>query len=261
MRCVSIISGLVLFVPLALAAPTHSSPVVTMDVAFIDNRSSNDPFGHAGINLNLDVGVRDSPGVGLMVSVVSSNSSFPFTQPVKVTTNPYIVPANALVQFTKMLPLSSDQLPSVKGNYTFTITNSNWESVKTTSSNLDNPAVIQLPTGLTFSNHTTTPVFSFTDPNPTPCARTLVRRYRMEIFDADTLARIYNSRDNQQRPSFTVPDGILKAGWKYYFRALILDIDRSHTSGTTHSRWQNRAIEYAPFEPAPLSPGSGQRLQ
>ena len=246
MACVSLCS--LLFI---LPIPALSTPTITQDLAFIDNRPVGDIFGISGLRLNLTVKATDTGGsdalteLGSGCTAVSSNPFFLFTQPVTVNLNA-VFPIIGGAEFTRLLPLTSGQFPYVTGTYTFTVTNTSLESISSPSHNLDKLEVIPLPTNLAFSDQSTTPLFTFTDPDPTPNLENLLRRYQLNIFD-DTATNIYIS-DNLLTPSFAVPSGILEVGRNYYFRAISWDFDSTEIAGP-HSRGENRAMEYATFEP------------
>jgi hypothetical protein len=119
---------------------------------------------------------------------------------------------------------------------------------------LDKLEVIPFPTGLHTSNLSTTPVFSFTDPNPTPGISELARRHDMFIFDGITRQAIFefaptNGGVLSTTPSFTVPAGLLLSGHPYFFRANSIDVDLTETSSTLHARWESRSAEYLSFTP------------
>jgi hypothetical protein len=239
---------------LILPIPTHSAPVVIEDWAFIDNRAPDDILGYSGLKLNLSVRATDAGGSGALTgtgssdTVTSSNLSFFFSQPVNLPLNA-VYPIIGGAEFTTLLPLTgSTQFPDVTGTYTFTVTNTSSQSAISTSHNLDKPEVILLPINLTFSNQSTTPVFTFTDPDPTPDITGLYRYYQMDIFD-ESKTIIFQS-DILSSTSFAVPSGILEAGQTYFVRADSWDFDLTETGGTIHSRVENRAIENVTFQPA-----------
>ena len=245
---------------LILPIPAPATPTTTADWAFIDNRSPGDIFGYPGLTLNLSVRATDPGGVpaltgpGSGATVLSSNVGFPFL-------NPHVVPLNAVfpiiggAEFTALLPLTGiGQFPNVTGTYTFTVTNTSSQSAVSTSNNLDKFEVISIPTNLAISDHSTTPVFTFTDPNPTPNSTSLLRLYEMEIFD-NTKTNIYEPAA-QASTSFAIPSGILEPGQNYYFRADILDIDTTETFGTIHSPLEDRSMEYIQDQTAVPEPAT-----
>ena len=102
----------------------------------------------------------------------------------------------------------------------------------------------------------TTPIFTFADPDPSPDVTGLNRRYQVDIFD-DSKTNIFQS-DTLLAASFAVPIGILEAGQNYFFRAVSLDFDSTEFTGveTEHSRVENRAIAYAEFRTAVPEPST-----
>lgn len=258
----AVLISLVLFLPV----PGLSTPTVTQDLAFIDNRPSDDIFGFSGLRLNLTITATDTGGSGALtgpgsgVTAVSSNPGFSvlFSQPVNVPLNA-VFPIIGGAEFTRLLPLNNGigDFPNVTGTYTFTVTNTSSESISSTSHDLDKLEIIPLPTNLAFSDQTTTPVFTFSDPDPTPDLADLFRRYQVHIFD-DTKTNIFLSAF-QVTPSFTVPSGILEEGRTYYFRAISMDFDQLEPGGL-HSRLENRAMAYAPFQSASVPEPGGLLL-
>jgi hypothetical protein len=243
--------SLLLFLPIA----AHATPTITADWAFIDNRPPDDIF-YSGLRLNLTVRATDSGGSGALSGVnqtaVSSNGSFPFLQPVDLPLNA-VFPIIGGAEFTRLLPLDSSQFSAIKGTYTFTVTNTSSQSTNSTSHNLDKTEVILLPTNLAISDHSTTPVFTFTDPDPTPNVAGVIRRYQVEIFD-ESKTNIFQS-DVLLTPNLTIPSGILEAGQNYYFRADILDIDLPDASGIHHAL-EDRSMEYIQDQTAVPEPAT-----
>lgn len=239
---------------LILPIPAHATPTITQDLAFIDNRPADDIFGISGLRLNLTVSATDTGGVpaltgpGSGATVVSSNPAFPFPTPRDVPLNA-VFPIIGGAEFTTLPPLTGiSQFPNVTGTYTFTVANTSLQNAVSTSHILDKLEVIPIPTNLTFSNNSTTPLFTFIDPDSTPDVAGVIRRYHVNIFD-DTKNSIFQS-DILLSPSFAVPSGILEVGRNYYFRANSWDFDLSEPGGL-HSRGENRAMEYATFQSVP----------
>jgi len=142
----------------------------------------------------------------------------------------------------------------VTGTYTFTVTNTSMQSVSDTSHNLDKPEAIPIPTGLHTSNLSTTPVFSFTDPNPTPGVDGLIRRYNFFVQDGIARNVIFDfsvTSAVSTTPSFLIPPGLLLSGHPYFLRAQSIDIDITETGSTLHPRFENRANEFLSFTPVP----------
>ena len=255
-----IITACVAFISLVLILPisAHADVVtITKDWAFIDNRPVDDPF-NSGLRLNLSVRATDDPGgvpaltgPGSGATVDSSNLNPPYSP------DPRNVPLNAVfpiiggAEFTTLPPIAVSDFSRVTGTYTFTVTNTYGDSATSTSHNLDKPEVIPLPINLAFSDQFTTPVFTFTDQDPTPYTTDLNRRYQVDIFDA-SITNIFES-DTLLTPSFAVPIGLLQVGQTYYFRADIFDYDKTEWIGyeTEASRVENRAIEWTTFQPVP----------
>ena len=245
-----------------LPSNTHAISTIVNDLAFIDNRPADDIFGLPGVKLQLDVNVTDSGGSGALTGpgagtkATSSNASFPFTQPVTIPFNGFFGLLG--VEFTANLPLSGGvaDFSKVIGTYSFTVTNTSAQTASVTSHNLDKPEVIPLPTGLKTSNNSTTPVFSFTDPSPTPGIAGLARRYDFFIHDGVTNAAIFEfgaaTGQLSLTPSFTVPTGLLVPGHPYFFAAASVDFDTTEPSSSINVTWESRSREFLAFTPTPV---------
>jgi hypothetical protein len=244
--------SLLLILPLAAHADVVT---IDRDWAFIDNRPADDIFGFTGLRLNLTVRALDDPGgyaaltgLGSSTQATASNGSFPFLQPVTYSNPNDFFPVSGGAEFTRLLPIGGNPFSSVTGTYTYTVMNINGDIATSTTHNLDKPDVIPIPTNLAFSDHSTTPVFTFSDPDDTDGPAGLGRRYLVEIFDGTTKINIFSS-DVLTEPylDFKLIDPILEAGKTYYFRAVSFDFDSTETSSSVHTRMENRAIEYATF--------------
>jgi len=245
----------------SLPLSSYATPAIVTDLAFIENRPMDDIFGVSGLRLSLDVAATDTGGSGALTGLgaktqaTSSNGTFPFSQPVTLPFNSFFGLQG--VEFTSLLLLVGGvaDFPNVTGTYNFTVTNASAQSVSDTSHNLDKPEVIPIPTGLQTNNNSTTPVFSFTDPNPTPGIAGLVRNYDFLIHDGITKDVIFSfSVANgvfSPTPSFTVPSGLLVPGHPYFLRALSVDRDLTEPATSIHPRLENRSNEFLAFTPVP----------
>jgi hypothetical protein len=249
------LSSLVLILPFA----AHADPTITKNWAFFDNRASDDIFGITGLRLNLSVkalgdGVYPLSNATALPSNANFFLTFPALSPLIPIDENVVFPITGGAEFTRLpnLSLVVDPLSKVGGTYEYTVTDTNLKTDVSTSHILDKYEVIPIPTNLAFSNNSTTPVFTFTDPDPIPDVAGVNRRYQVDIFDASK-TNIFQS-DVLSTPGFGVPIGILEVGMLYYFRAVSLDFDPSELIGgveTERSRVENRAIEYAEFHPVP----------
>ncbi len=250
-----VFTSLVLIVVLSFPLGGYAAPVFVNDLAFIENRPADDIFGLTGLKLQLDVAATDSGGTGALTGAgaktqaTSSNGTFPFAQPVIIPLNSFFSLTG--VEFTANLPLSgAADFSKVTGTYNFSVTNTSAQTTSDTSHNLDKPEIVPIPTGLHTSNSSTTPVFSFTDPNPTPGVNGLIRLYDTFIQDGVTKDVIFQF-GTSATPSFLVPSGLLLPGHPYFFRAFSDDIDTTEPVSTIHPRLENRASEYLSFTPVP----------
>jgi len=243
-----------------LPLSAHATPTIVNDLVFIENRPADDIFGITGLRLQLDVNATDSGGAGALTgagantTATSSNGSFPFAQPVTLPFNSFFGLLG--VEFTTNLLLSGGvgDFPKVTGTYNFTVTNTSAQSTSDTSHNLDKPEVILIPTALHTNNLSTTPVFTFTDPSPTPGIDGLVRRYNFFVQDGITRNVIFDfsvTSALSTTPSFLIPPGLLLPGHPYFLRAQSLDIDITETGSTLHPRFESRANEFLSFTPVP----------
>jgi len=245
-----------------LPSNTHADPTVVNDLAFVENRPADDIFGVHGVRLQLDLNVTDSGGSGALTGpgagtkATSSNASFPFTQPVTIPFNGFFGLLG--VEFTANLLLSGGaaDFSKITGTYSFTVTNTSAQPASVTSHNLDKPEVIPIPTGLGTNNNSTTPVFSFTDPNPTPGISGLARRYDFFIHDGVTMAAIYNfsvaTGHLSLTPSFDVPAGLLLPGHPYFLAAASVDFDTTEPSSSINISFEGRSREFLAFTPTPV---------
>ena len=262
MRKIIALGSLVLAATLCLPSNAHADPTIVNDLAFIDNRPADDIFGTTGLRLSLDVNATDTngqsalTGPGAGTKATSSNAGFPFSQPVTLPVNSFFGLLG--VEFTAIpaLPSGSASFPNVTGTYNYTVTNTSAQTASVTSHNLDKPEVIPIPTGLGTNNNSTTPVFSFTDPNPTPGISGLARRYDFFIYDGVTKAAIYEfgaaTGHLSPTPSFDVPAGLLLPGHPYFLNAASVDVDTTEPSSTVNISWENRSREFLAFTPTPV---------
>src|SRR5207244_3430898 len=110
---------------------------------------------------NLGVGFTDSPVTSPTATGTSSNVAFPFG-PIPMALDFPLSPGGA--SFGASFNLTPAQFSSITGTYTFHVCDTNG-CVNDTTHNLDHPEVLLFPTNLAFSNQTTMPLFTMTDPN------------------------------------------------------------------------------------------------
>jgi hypothetical protein len=247
-----------------LPIPVHAV-TIDKDWVFIDNRPTDDIFGYGGVRLNLTVRALDPGGYdaltgpGSSTQATSSNGGFPFLQPVTYPNPNDYFSVSGGAEFTKLLPIGVNPFSSVTGTYTYTVRNTSGDSASSTTHFLDKTEVIPIPDNLAFSNYSTSPIFTFTDPDSTPNNERLRRDYMVEIFNSSKI-NIYQSDllGTLGTASFQVPDGILQEGMLYYFRAVSLDFDRDDYLGSLqgHSNIENRAMAYATFTAAVPEPAT-----
>lgn len=255
MRHVNLAISVLILLLTAIVAPCAATPTIVFDSTFIDNRPADDIFGTSGLYLGLDVRATDPGGAvaltgpGSSEKATASNGAFPFTQPVNIPLNSVILVGSG-ADFNRFLAITVSQFSNVTGTYTFTVTDTSSLSAVSTSHNLDKPEVIPTPTNLIASNHSTTPVFSFTDPNPTPGIAGLQREYQMQILDGITDTSLFSSSLSFSS-TFVVPGGIMSGGHPYFLRALSYDLDTTETPTSVTSNVENRTEEFLSFTPVP----------
>lgn len=257
MRRVISLATVLIWVLFTIAVPAYSTPSIISDWAFIDNRSENDIWGIKGLRLTIGLIATDPGGISALTGsgseeeAMPNNVAYPYLEPIPLGLDLYnpVSGGGQFVTFPNIPKIS--EISNFTGTYDFTVTNTNSEDATSTSHDLDKPTVVPIPEDLSFSNFSTTPVFTFTDPNSTPSLEDLGRIYSMSIYD-NTKTFLYSSAW-LATPSFTVPDGILEPGMDYFFRAISADYDTTEEGGM-HTRLEGRATEFETFTTAVPEP-------
>lgn len=219
-------------------------PQITGEITAIENRPPDDLFGFPGLYLLLRVDVTHPQGLQHLAnppagaSAVSNNNNFPFAQPVALTT---FSSYSTGTYFLKLVPIAASDFSDIEGRYTYQVTDDQNQDDQQLSHRLNRPEVVPLPTNLAVSNHTPTPIFTFTDPNPTPGQGGLDRHYSLLIVDSQLQGVAQLTPDVPQMPVFTLPAGMLCPCEQYYLRAESLDIDSGE------SAIENLATAFLPF--------------
>lgn len=213
------------------ATPSHAVLIVG-DLTIIENRPVDDFLGFPGLHLLMRVDVTHPGGDAELTgplagaTVAASNNHFPFDNP---TTLSFFTPGGSggVASWSQLYQVSSSDLSDVEGDYNYTVTDNNQESDMHVGNKLDRAAVVPHPTNLTVSDFSTTPVFSFTDPDPDPRFARLDRVYNMVVFDSvgSQIAILPSPTMGSTTPEFQVPAGLLTEGLQYWFRAQSNDID------------------------------------
>jgi hypothetical protein len=114
--------------------------------------------------------------------------------------------------------------------------------------NLNRAAVVPHPTNLDTSDNSTTPLFTFIDPDPDPEFGPLDRFYQLVIYNSleSEVAILPLPTSASETPEFQIPAGLLTPGETYWFRAQSLDIDND-------GRVENIGESLLPFTPIPES--------
>ncbi len=203
-----------------------AAPFVTGDLTIVENRPVDDFFGFPGLHLLTRVDATHPGGPSALTGppanakVSSSNGSFPFANP--TTLSQFSSSGlTGVSTWTELFPITPADFSDIEGTYTYTVTDNSSLSTVYVGNDLDRAALVPHPTDLAVTDHTTTPLFTFTDPDPDPAFGRLDRVYDMVIFD-DTGAEIAilpSPTTSSTTPSFQIPMGLLNPGQQYWFRA------------------------------------------
>lgn len=230
-------------------------PNITGDLTMVINYPAGHWTGIQGLQLQLTMYVTHPNGQtafqGPLVSATAenlNNNDYPFPNP---TPLPQIF-WNTLDQgFLVRIPITAAQLPLIESRYRYRVTDAFGQTDQRTSHNLNRTEVIAIPTNLQVSNQTTTPVFSFTDPQPDPVPTGLYRVYNLLIIEAATannVALLPQPTGSTLTPSVAVTPGILCPCRDYYLRAQIHDLDNGDDAV------ESMAIQDLPFMPLGPAP-------
>ena len=231
---------------LLAASVANAAPVVTSDLTIIENRPVDDFFGFPGLYLltRVDATHPDGPsaltGPPANATVSSSNGSFPFANP---TTLSLFSPTTLLgtSAWSELYSITPADFSDIEGVYTYTVTDNDLASTLHVGNDLDLAAVVAHPIDLAVSDYSTTPLFTFTDPDPDPAFGRLDRVYDAVIFDSagNEVAILPSPTTSSSTPEFLVPGGLLTPGQQYWFRA------RASTSTLPIFTWRTSANHYS----------------
>jgi len=119
--------------------------------------------------------------------------------------------------------------------------------VATITNVLLKPEVLQLPTNILASDHSTTPTITWTDPNP--LVPGLGRTYQIQLID-DSLT-IFFTGGISLTPSIAVPPGLMTPGREYLVRVNIFDVDLSQPLVLVPNARVALSRDYLAFTPVP----------
>jgi hypothetical protein len=230
--------GVALAVGWMLIAPSASRAaiVINSDLTIVENRPTNDNFGFPGLHLLTRVNVTHTTGGTAALTgppanatVSSDNGSFPFADPTTLSMFSPIGSTGA--SFSHLFDLTGVDLNDIEGTYTYTVTDNTSASAMYTGNDLQHARVVPHPTDLMPSDNSTTPMFTFEDPDPNPGGG-LDRVYQLVIFDSanNEVAILPSPSMASSTPEFQVTPGLLTAGQLYWFRAQSIDIDQNDFS-------------------------------
>ena len=242
----------------SLALEAFAAPTIIEDVVRIRNRPADDIVATPGLRLNLLVRATDPGGTaaltgpGAGVQCTSGNLKFPFAQPFSLGFDTVAPALPGGAEFSRHFPITVADFPTIVGTYQCTVRNTSGETAVVTTHILDKPAVVPLPTNIAASDQTSTPIVTFTDPNPAPALPGLIRLYGLAIFTFVNNQPVIVPNGQLPfvaAPSFQIPNGLLSQGTPYFLRAASMDVDS--TEGVAGARPpENQAIAYSPFSMA-----------
>jgi hypothetical protein len=214
------------------APQSQAVPMITGDLTIVENRPVDDFLGFSGLHLLLRVDATHPGGSAQLTgglagaTVETNNNQFPFANP---TTLSFFDAHGSGGSWSQLYAITPADLPDVEGRYDYTVTDSSGASDMHEGNNLNRAAVVPHPTNLAVSNFSTTPLFTFTDPDPDPAFDALDRVYNMVIFNSagDEIAILPSPTMGSSTPEIQVPAGLLTAGQQYWFRAQSNDVDTS----------------------------------
>lgn len=230
-------------------------PNINADLTMVINYPAGHWTGIHGLHLQLTMFVSHPNGQagfqGPLVSATAenlNNNNYPFPNP---TPLPQIF-WNTLDQgFLTRIPITAAQLPLIESRYRYRVTDAFGQTDQRTSHNLNRTEVIAIPTNLQVSHQTTTPVFTFTDPQPNPVPNGVYRVYNLLIVEAATannVALLPQPAGSTSTPSVAITPGILCPCRDYYLRAQIHDLDNGDNAV------ESMAIQDLPFMPLGSAP-------
>ena len=231
LRCLPLVGLSVLLT----ASATQATITITMDLTIIENRPVDDNLGFPGLHLLTRVDATHTIGSGPFgpgnATVSTNNSQFLEdmfgNNPVIPLTLFSPVGANGGT-WSRLFPIMDTQVTQAEGNFNYIVT-VGMESDSFNGNNLNRAEVVPHPTSLMVSDNSTSPTFTFVDPDPTPNVSGLDRFYNMVIFDSsdNEVAILPSPTTVATPPSIAVPPGVLSPGVMYLFRAQSLDVDGS----------------------------------
>ncbi|HWL93163.1 MAG TPA: hypothetical protein VNT79_06485 [Phycisphaerae bacterium] len=226
-------------------------PEIVREYTAIENRPPNDIFGFAGLFVVLRADVEHPDGAGAMIgppahaSATSNNNDYPFPEP---TPLPFLIQTPTEFFFINLLPITEADLELVEGRYTYRVEDNHGQADTRLSHNLNRTEVIPLPTNLAVSDTTTSPVFSFTDPDPTPNVGGVTRLYHVFVIDAQLIGIGLFPELGSETPNIQIPTGVMCPCLDYHLRAQSFDVDNADEAT------ENLATAFLSFTPTDVPP-------
>ncbi|MEK6643504.1 MAG: hypothetical protein AABZ08_06305 [Planctomycetota bacterium] len=221
-------------------------PQIQSERTLIENRPPDDIWGLPGLYLLLRVDVTHPDGIagfqgpGAGATAECNNNNYPFINPTPLPDVAF-TPVGSF--FLTLVPIATTDFPNIQARYQYRVTDVNAATDTLLGHNLNKPEVIPLPTNLAVSNQTTTPLFTFTDPVPSPGHPGLIRRYKVLVVDGNLAGVGEFPTGDATSPSIAIPFGVLCPCVSYYLRAESYDID------VADDNLENLATAFLPFTP------------
>ncbi len=251
-RIVSITAAICLIVALDAEPAVAGGPIITGEGTLIENRPPGDLFGSSGLFLSLRASVQHPSGAAGFsgppagATAEASDNNFPFANPVTLSE---LEAFPSELYFIELLPITPADFATINGRYRYRVTDVNGDTDTLLGHNLNRMEVIPLPTNLAVSNQTTAPIFTFTDPDPSPNVAGLLRVYHVWIIN-DLLQGVakFPPPGGSPTPAIQIPPGVMCPCRKYYLRAESVDAD------TADAAAENLATQYLEFTPTDVAP-------
>jgi len=250
--------ALALFPTLAFAANFDYVELVS------DNRPAN-AFA-PGLRLLVEADVADPLGLSDILSVVATPTPASHLPTVTLQFDPPAFTANGVPAFSFDDYVDANTIPVVGtspfgplqtyGQYKIEVTTLSSGTFQTLTHNVDNFQQIPFPTNLAVSNHSTTPIVSFTEPTGVNLPNGYRLLDQLRIFGPGG-ADVYNSGRiffPSGGASFQVPPGVLDVGTTYNFVGRVWEVDGPAAFSGFTSEAENRSIGRFEFTAVPEPP-------
>jgi hypothetical protein len=210
----------------------YMGPAITKAVSFTET-FANHPTRPDGWHLHLLADVDDPAGVQGNIQSVTSVNTDTVIDPATYDLN------HASGNTYKEHPdINRDNIQ--RGTYRFTVLNNQGLIVQRDAAPIDNPVELDVITGLSVSDYSTTPTVTF---NPVAGAD----KYRLTIYNTPDLQKKIYQSSRSDTPSFDVPADLMTIGNDNYIRAEAHDINMDDGDGVDDL--ENRSLNHLTFTP------------